>query len=52
MKQFFKYVCATVVGIILVVAIITILSIISLVGMASMDSVTANVKDNSVLVGR
>lgn len=50
MKQFFKYVCATVVGIILVVAIITILSIISLVGMASMDSVTANVKDNSVLV--
>ena len=50
MKQFFKYVCATIVGIILVVAIITILSIISLVGMASMDSVTANVKDNSVLV--
>lgn len=50
MKQFFKYVCATVVGIIVVVAIITILSIISLVGMASMDSVTANVKDNSVLV--
>lgn len=50
MKQFFKYVCATVVGIILVVVIITILSIISLVGMASMGSVTANVKDNSVLV--
>ena len=50
MKQFFKYVCATVVGILLVVAIITILSIMSLVGMASMGSVTANVKDNSVLV--
>ena len=50
MKQFFKYVCATVVGIILVVAIITILSIISLVGMASMGSMTASVKDNSVLV--
>ena len=50
MKQFFKYVCATVVGIILVVVIITILSILSLVGMASMGSVTANVKDNSVLV--
>ena len=50
MKQFFKYVCATVVGIILVVVIITILSIMSLVGMASMGSVTANVKDNSVLV--
>lgn len=52
MKQFFKYVCATVVGILLVVAIITILSIMSLVGMASMGSVTANVKDNSVLVIR
>lgn len=50
MKQFFKYVCATVVGIILVVVIITVLSILSLVGMASMGSVTANVKDNSVLV--
>ena len=50
MKQFFKYVCATVVGIFLVVAIITILSIFCLMGMASMDSVTANVKDNSVLV--
>ena len=50
MKQFFKYVCATVVGIILVVVIITILSIMGLVGMASMGSVTANVKDNSVLV--
>jgi len=50
MKQFLKYVCATVVGIFLVVAIITILSIFSLMGMASMDSVTANVKDNSVLV--
>ncbi|MBO7580461.1 MAG: signal peptide peptidase SppA [Bacteroidaceae bacterium] len=50
MKQFFKYVCATVVGIILVVAIVTILSIMGLVGMASMGSATANVKDNSVLV--
>ena len=50
MKQFGKYVCATVVGIILVVVIITILSIMGLVGMASMGSVTANVKDNSVLV--
>ena len=50
MKQFFKYVCATVVGILLVVVIITVLSILSLVGMASMGSVTANVKDNSVLV--
>lgn len=50
MKQFFKYVCATVVGIILVVAIITVLSIISLVGMASMGNNFTSVKDNSVLV--
>lgn len=50
MKQFFKYVCATVVGIFLVVIIISIFSVLSLLGMASMDSATANVKDNSVLV--
>ena len=50
MKQFFKYVCATVVGIIIVVAIVAILSVLSLLGMASMGNVTANVKDNSVLV--
>ena len=50
MKQFLKYVCATVVGIFLVVAIITLLSVLSLMGMASMGSATANVKDNSVLV--
>lgn len=50
MKQFFKYVCATIVGIIIVGVIISILSILSLAGMASMGSVTASVKDNSVLV--
>ena len=50
MKQFFKYVCATVVGIFVVVAIITILSIFSLVGMASMGNSLTSVKDNSVLV--
>ena len=50
MKQFFKYVCATIVGIIIVGVIISILSILSLAGMASMGSATASVKDNSVLV--
>ena len=50
MKQFFKYVCATVVGIFVVVVIITILSIMSLVGMASMGNSLTSVKDNSVLV--
>ena len=50
MKQFLKYVCATVVGILIVGVICAILSILSLAGMASMGSMTANVKDNSVLV--
>ena len=50
MKQFFKYVCATIVGIFIVGVIISILTILSLAGMASMGSMTANVKDNSVLV--
>ena len=50
MKQFFKYVCATVVGVLIVGAIITLLSIMSLIGMASMGSSLTNVKDNSVLV--
>jgi protease-4 len=50
MKQFFKYVLATIVGIFIVGVIISILSILSLVGMATMGSTTASVKDNSVLV--
>ena len=50
MKQFFKYVCATVVGIFVVVAILSILSVLSLVGMASMGNSLTSVKDNSVLV--
>ncbi|MBR0046015.1 MAG: signal peptide peptidase SppA [Bacteroidaceae bacterium] len=50
MKKFFKYVCATVVGVFIAVAIVVILSMLSLVSMASMGSATANVKDNSVLV--
>ncbi len=50
MKQFIKYVAATIVGIFIISVIFTILSIISLVGMASMSSKNVNVKDNSVLV--
>lgn len=50
MKQFFKYVLATIVGIFIVGVIITIMSLLSLVGMATMGSSTASVKDNSVLV--
>lgn len=50
MKQFLKYVCATIVGIFITGIIIVILSIFGLVGIASIGSVTAPVKDNSVLV--
>jgi protease-4 len=50
MKKFFKYVCATVVGLFIAIAIVVILSMLSLVSMASMGSATTNVKDNSVLV--
>ena len=50
MKQFIKYVAATIVGICLVVAVITIMSLVSLVGMAAMGETTAVVEDNSVLI--
>ena len=50
MKQFIKYVLATVVGIFIVGVIVTLMSIIGLVGIASMGSSTPTVKDNSVLV--
>lgn len=50
MKQFFKYVFATVVGIIIVGVIMTVMSVVSLIGMASMSSVSEPVKDNSILV--
>ena len=50
MKQFLKYVCATIVGIFITGIILSILSIFSLVGIASMGNATATVKDNSVLV--
>ncbi|MDE7117300.1 MAG: signal peptide peptidase SppA, partial [Bacteroidaceae bacterium] len=50
MKQFLKYVCATIVGIFITGIIIVIMSIFGLVGIASMGNITPPVKDNSVLV--
>ena len=48
MKEFFKYVFATVTGIILVAIIMGILAAISLVGLAASSASTTNVEDNSV----
>ena len=48
MKEFLKYVLATVTGIILVTIIMGILSVISLVGLAASSVSTTNVEDNSV----
>ena len=48
MKEFLKYVLATVTGIILVTIIMGILSVISLVGLAASSASTTNVEDNSV----
>ena len=50
MKEFFKYVLATVTGIILVAIIMGILAVISLVGLAASSASTTNVEDNSVFV--
>ncbi|MCR5130826.1 MAG: signal peptide peptidase SppA [Prevotella sp.] len=50
MKDFFKYVLATVVGIILFSIIVLILGAMSLVGMVASGEATKNVSDNSVLV--
>ena len=50
MKQFLKYVLATVVGVILVSVVFFFLSIATLVGMAGMQSNSAKVEKNTVLV--
>lgn len=50
MKDFFKYVFATVVGLILFGIIMAILGVMSIVGMISSGQATQNVSDNSVLV--
>ena len=48
MKQFLKYVMATVTGIILVMIVVGILGAISLVGLAASSAATTNVEENSV----
>ena len=48
MKNFLKYVLATVTGIVLVFVVMGILSVISLVGLAASSASTVNVEENSV----
>ena len=48
MKDFLKYVLATVTGIILVTVIMGILTVISMVGLAASSAGSTNVEDNSV----
>ena len=50
MKDFFKYVLATIVGIVILFVVIAILGAMSLVGMVASGEATKNVSDNSVLV--
>ena len=50
MKDFFKYVLATIVGIIVFGIIIAIMGVMSLVGMIASTEATQNVSKNSVLV--
>lgn len=50
MKDFFKYVLATVVGIILLTVVVGILGTMSIVGMIASEQATQNVSKNSVLV--
>ena len=49
MKNFLKYVLATVTGIILVLVVVSILSVISLVGLAASSASSVEVKENSIL---
>ena len=48
MKDFLKYVLATVTGIVLIAVIMAILSMISLVGLAASSASSTNVEENSV----
>ena len=50
MKQFMKYVLATVVGVVLVSVVFFFLSIATLIGMAGMQSSSATLEKNTVLV--
>ena len=49
MKDFFKYVLATVVGLVLTSIIMTIICIISMAGMIASENMSAPVKENSIL---
>lgn len=49
MKDFFKYVCATIVGIILTSVIMTVICIVSMAGMMASENMSEPVKDNSIL---
>jgi len=49
MKDFFKYVLATIVGIILSSIIITIICIVSLAGMMASEGATSSIEKNSIL---
>ena len=49
MKEFFKYVLATIVGIILTSIIFTIISIVSLAGMMASEGASSSVPKNAVL---
>ena len=49
MKEFFKYVLATIVGIILTSIIFTIIAIVSVAGMMANEGATSSVEKNSIL---
>jgi len=49
MKDFFKYVLATIVGLILTSTIMTIICIVSMAGMMASENMSKPVKDNSIL---
>lgn len=49
MKDFFKYVCATIVGLILTSIIMTIICIVSMAGMMASENMSQPVKENSIL---
>ena len=50
MKEFFKYVFATIVGIFVFFVVAGIFGVMSVVGMVASSQATQNVEDNSVLV--
>lgn len=50
MKEFFKYVGATIVGIVLLGIVMGVLTLISFIGLISAQESTTKVKDNTVMV--